>query len=248
MIEIKDVHKTFVTKDGSHEVLKGISLSIADGDIYGIIGPSGAGKSTLVRCLNRLELPTSGQVLVDGEDITTYNKAQERQLRQKIGMIFQNFDLFAQRTVLDNVSFPLAVRHDSRPSRDARARELLEMVGLADKERHYPSQLSGGQQQRVAIARALANNPKILLCDEATSALDTISTITLLKLLKRVNREMGVTLVLITHSMNVVQAICNNVAVIQDGEIVELGTVPEVFANPQQEITRQLLGKVNYDE
>jgi D-methionine transport system ATP-binding protein len=248
MIELEHVSKTFVTKSGTHKALDDVSLSVADGDIYGIIGPSGAGKSTLVRCINLLEHPTSGSVIIDGTDVTGYGDKQARELRRHVGMIFQNFDLYAQRTVLQNVTFPLELQHVKRADRLARAHELLEMVGLSDKERNYPSQLSGGQQQRVAIARALANRPKVLLCDEATSALDTISTISVLKLLKRVNRELGITLVVITHAMNVVEAICNKVSVIEDGAIVEQGAVADVFSNPQQEITKQLLGKVNWDE
>lgn len=248
MIKISHLNKTFITKAGRHDALTDVSLNVANGDVYGIIGPSGAGKSTLVRCINLLERPTSGTISVYGEDVTGYRKAQVRKLRRSIGMIFQNFDLYEQRTVLDNVAFPLALQHVSHDKRVERARELLKLVGLSEKERNYPSQLSGGQKQRVAIARALANRPKILLCDEATSALDTISTISVLKLLRHVNRELGVTLVVITHSMNVAQAICNKVSVIDGGRIVEQGETQEVFANPRQEITRQLLGQVNWDD
>ncbi len=248
MIEVKSLSKTFTTKSGTHEVLSGIDLHVADGQIYGIIGPSGAGKSTLVRCINLLERPTSGSVVIDGVDVTGFSDKQVRELRSGIGMIFQDFNLFAQRTVLENVMFPLEIAHDPRVAREQRAHALLDLVGLADKAGSYPAQLSGGQQQRVAIARALANKPSILLCDEATSALDTISTLSTLKLLKRINRELGVTLVVITHSMSVIEAICENVSVVADGHVIEHGTVRDIFAHPQNEITRQLLGKVSWDD
>jgi D-methionine transport system ATP-binding protein len=248
MIEVKGLSKTFTTETGTHEVLGNIDLRVTDGQVYGIIGPSGAGKSTLVRCINLLERPTSGRVIIDGVDVTHFSDEQVRRLRLGIGMIFQDFNLFAQRTVLENVTFPLEIVHVPKVAREQRAHELLDLVGLADKAGSYPAQLSGGQQQRVAIARALVNKPSIILCDEATSALDTISTLSTLKLLRRINRELGVTLVVITHSMSVIEAICENVSVVADGHIIEEGTVQEIFAHPKNEITRQLLGKVSWDD
>ena len=249
MIEIQHLSKTF--KEGTpaaHTVLRDVNLTINDGDVFGIIGASGAGKSTLVRCINLLERPTSGHVLIDGQDVTAYRGKQLLELRASIGMIFQNFSLFQQRTVLQNVLFPLELHRGGRgekAAREARARELLELVGLADKENHYPVQLSGGQQQRVAIARALVNDPKIMLCDEATSALDTRTTVSILALLRKINREMGVTMVMITHSLAVAQKACNRIAVIEDGVIGEEGPTAEVFANPQSPVTRELLAYDN---
>ena len=242
MIEIRDLTKTYETREGSHHALRGVSLSIADGDVFGIIGQSGAGKSTLVRCINMLERPTSGRVLVDGRDVTALGDRELRELRAGIGMIFQNFSLFRQRTVLQNVAFPLELRHEKKSVREARARELLDLVGLADKGGRYPCELSGGQQQRVAIARALATDPKIMLCDEATSALDTRTTVAILDLLKSINESMGVTMVLITHSLAVAQKICNRVAVIDEGTIAECGPTAQVFAHPASPVTRELLG------
>jgi len=242
VIELRGLAKTYSTKDGSHEALRDINLTIEDQDIYGIIGVSGAGKSTLVRCINLLERPTAGQVVIDGQDVTGYQGRQLFELRSRIGMVFQDFSLFAQRNVLQNVLFPLELRHDNRAAAVQRARELLELVGLADKAKSYPAQLSGGQQQRVAIARALANRPSYLLCDEATSALDSLTTRGVLGLLKDINASLGVTIVIITHAMSVVQAACNKVAVIDGSRIVEQGGVAEVFAAPQAAITRQLLG------
>ncbi|MDR2108316.1 MAG: ATP-binding cassette domain-containing protein [Coriobacteriales bacterium] len=243
MIELKSLSKTYSSKNGSsYEALKDIDLRVDDGDIYGIIGVSGAGKSTLVRCMNLLERPTAGQVLIDGEDITHYQGRHLFELRSRIGMIFQDFNLFTQRTVLKNVLFPLEIRHDGHSSALSRARELLELVGLSDMEDRYPSQLSGGQQQRVSIARALANRPSYLLCDELTSALDSLTTASILALLAEINRTLGVTIVIITHAMSVVQAVCNKVAVIDGSRIVEAGRVTEVFSSPQARITLQLLG------
>lgn len=247
MIELRNLSKTYKGKNGSHEALRSINLTIADGDIYGIIGLSGAGKSTLVRCINLLERPTSGQLLIDGVDVTNYTGRQLLDLRRSIGMIFQDFSLFAQRTVLQNVLFPLEIRHDDKASALKRAQELLELVGLADKAKSYPAQLSGGQQQRVSIARALANSPRIMLCDEATSALDSLTTDSILSLLKDINRQMGVTIVIITHAMSVVEAACNKVAVIDGSQIVEKGEVKAVFTSPTAPITRQLLKLVNVD-
>lgn len=244
MIEIKHLYKTYNEGDSErrHEALKDINLTINDGDIFGIIGESGAGKSTLVRCINLLERPTSGQVIIDGQDVTHYSGKQLLDLRKGIGMIFQNFSLFAQRTVLGNVTFPLELQRGDRDAARKRGRDLLELVGLGDRADNYPSQLSGGQQQRVAIARALANRPSIMLCDEATSALDTMTTKQILDLLEAVNRDLGVTLVVITHSMAVARTICNRIAVIDNGCIVEAGDTAEVFANPQSHMARALLG------
>ena len=242
MIELRDIGKVYNASDGDHRALDGINLRIEDGDIFGIIGESGAGKSTLVRLLNLLERPTEGRVVIDGVDITDFEGKRLRELRANIGMIFQNFSLFQQRTVLQNVMFPLEVRRESKASSAERARELLRIVGLEDKATRYPSELSGGQQQRVAIARALANQPRYMLCDEATSALDSRTTITVLDLLAQINRDLGVTMVVITHSLAVARRICNRVAVIDAGHIVEEGATAEVFSNPQSPVTRELLG------
>lgn len=237
-----------VDSDGLVHALSDINIDIADGDVFGIIGMSGAGKSTLVRTINLLERPTSGTIEVDGRDVTALSGEELRAYRRRVAMIFQNFGLLAQKTVLDNVCFPfLAASGKVTAENRARALELLDRVGLAEKAQSYPSQLSGGQKQRVAIARALACEPEVILCDEATSALDPKSTNTILKLLRDINRETGVTLVVITHSMDVVEKICNNVAVLEHGRVVERGSVAKVFADPQAEATRVLLGKVDWD-
>lgn len=237
-----------VESDGLVHALSDINIDIADGDVFGIIGMSGAGKSTLVRTINLLERPTSGTIEVDGRDVTALSGEELRAYRRRVAMIFQNFGLLAQKTVLDNVCFPfLAASGKVTAENRARALELLDRVGLAEKAQSYPSQLSGGQKQRVAIARALACGPEVILCDEATSALDPKSTNTILKLLRDINRETGVTLVVITHSMDVVEKICNNVAVLEHGRVVEQGSVAKVFADPQAEATRVLLGKVDWD-
>lgn len=237
-----------VDSDGLVHALSDINIDIADGDVFGIIGMSGAGKSTLVRTINLLERPTSGTIEVDGRDVTALFGEELRAYRRRVAMIFQNFGLLAQKTVLDNVCFPfLAASGKVTAENRARALELLDRVGLAEKAQSYPSQLSGGQKQRVAIARALACEPEVILCDEATSALDPKSTNTILKLLRDINRETGVTLVVITHSMDVVEKICNNVAVLEHGRVVEQGSVAKVFAEPQAEATRVLLGKVDWD-
>lgn len=237
-----------VDSDGLVHALSDINIDIADGDVFGIIGMSGAGKSTLVRTINLLERPTSGTIEVDGRDVTALSGEELRAYRRRVAMIFQNFGLLAQKTVLDNVCFPFLAASGKVTSEDrARALELLDRVGLAEKAQSYPSQLSGGQKQRVAIARALACEPEVILCDEATSALDPKSTNTILKLLRDINRETGVTLVVITHSMDVVEKICNNVAVLEHGRVVEQGSVAKVFADPQAEATRVLLGKVDWD-
>ena len=251
MIQIKDVPKTFVGKDNTVEALKGINLDIHKGEIYGIIGMSGAGKSTLVRCLNFLERPTSGTVLVEGKDLSTLKDNELRKMRTQIAMIFQHFNLLMQRTVLDNVCFPMEITKTSRKDAVKRARELLEIVGLSQKELSYPAQLSGGQKQRVAIARALATNPKILLCDEATSALDPTTTKAILALLKEINEKYGITIVIITHEMAVVQEICSHVAIIDEGSLAETGTVEEVFSRPKSKAAKKLVFRgeeKHYDE
>ena len=245
MIELTNISKVFSTSSGSFTALDDVSLTIGSGEVFGIIGESGAGKSTLVRCINLLERPTSGTVSIDGRDVTRLTGRDLRELRADVGIIFQGFSLFQQRTVLDNVIFPstLASAGDrvSRAEAAERARHLLKLVGLEGKEGSYPSQLSGGQQQRVAIARALMTSPKTLLCDEATSALDTLTTSSVLDLLARINRELGVTIVLITHSLAVARRICGRIAVMEHGHVEEQGTVAEVFGNPKAEVTRALL-------
>ena len=244
MIQIEHLNKTYVSRQGeTHTALTDINLTIEDGSVFGIIGQSGAGKSTLVRCLNLLERPTSGSIIINGRDITSLSEKELHEFRSSVSMIFQNFSLLQQRTVLRNVMFPLELRHADKKEAEKRARELLELVGLADKCNKYPSQLSGGQQQRVAIARALVNNPSIMLCDEATSALDSMTTHSILKLLKDINEEMGVTIVLITHSLAVAELICDNVVVIDEGKIVEEGKTEDIFANPQSDVARKLLEK-----
>lgn len=241
MIRIQNVTKTFIGKGNQVEALKGISLDIQKGDIYGIIGMSGAGKSTLVRCLNFLERPTAGTVLIEGRDLSVLRERELREVRTEIAMIFQHFNLLMQRNVLDNICFPMEIVGKKRAEAVKRARELLKIVGLEEKETSYPSQLSGGQKQRVAIARALANNPKILLCDEATSALDPATTKAILALLQQINKEFGITIVIITHEMSVVQEICSHVAIISSGELAEHGTVEEVFRRPRSRAARELV-------
>ncbi len=241
VIQIQDVTKTFVGKDNRVEALKGINLEIHKGEIYGIIGMSGAGKSTLVRCLNFLERPTSGTVLIEGKDLSAMSDGELRSTRPQIAMIFQHFNLLMQRTVIDNICFPLEITKVSRKDALARARELLEIVGLSEKELAYPAQLSGGQKQRVAIARALATNPKILLCDEATSALDPKTTRAILALLKEINEKYGITIVIITHEMAVVQEICSHVAIIDEGVLAETGSVTEVFQRPKSKAAKKLV-------
>ncbi len=241
MIQIQNVVKTFIGQDNNVEALKGISLNIHKGDIYGIIGMSGAGKSTLVRCLNFLEKPTSGTVIIEDKDLSLLSDKELREVRTDIAMIFQHFNLLMQRNVLDNVCFPMEIVGIKKKEARARAKELLEIVGLTDKEKAYPAQLSGGQKQRVAIARALANNPKILLCDEATSALDPATTKSILNLIRDINLKYGITVVIITHEMTVVQEVCSHVAIIDAGELAEHGTVETVFSKPQSQIAKQLI-------
>ncbi|MFT3982550.1 MAG: ATP-binding cassette domain-containing protein [Lachnospiraceae bacterium] len=246
IIEIKALEKTFVGKENVVEALKGIDLSIKQRDIYGIIGMSGAGKSTLVRCLNFLERPTKGTVIIEGEDLSALSDAGLRALRQQVSMIFQHFNLLMQRNVVDNVCFPLEIAGMKKSEARKRAMELLDIVGLTEKAKAYPTQLSGGQKQRVAIARALANNPKILLCDEATSALDPQTTKAILGLLQKINKEFGITIVIITHEMRVVEEICSHVAIIDGGELAEHGTVEEVFARPKSKAAKKLVYQSEY--
>lgn len=241
MYRLLNVSKTFTDKDNTVKAVNDVSLTIEKGSIHGIIGFSGAGKSTLVRCLNLLEVPDSGKVIFNGKDLTTLKGKELRKSRQKIGMIFQSFNLLAQRTVLGNICYPLEIAGVSKKEAAVKAKKLLEMVGIADKAKSYPSKLSGGQKQRVAIARALATDPDVLLCDEATSALDPITTTSILELLKSINKELGVTIVVITHEMKVVKQICDTVSVMSDGNIVEQGKVKDIFMNPHSDITKKLV-------
>ena len=241
MIELRNLSKSFVTADGPVEALKHVNLTVNDGDIYGIIGMSGAGKSTLVRCINMLEKPTEGNVLLDGRDLGSLGKKQMQAVRREVTMIFQSFNLLMQSTCLQNVMFPLKLMRAPKAEAEARARQLLETVGLPDKANVYPAQLSGGQQQRVAIARALATNPRVLLCDEATSALDPRTTHSILELIRQINRDTGITVIVITHQMSVVQEICNRVAILENGAVVEEGDVSQVFSRPKAAATRQLV-------
>ena len=241
MIELRNLSKSFVTADGPVDALQNVNLTINNGDIYGIIGMSGAGKSTLVRCINMLERPTEGSVLMDGRDLGALSKAELRKVRQRVTMIFQGFNLLMQRTCVQNVMLPLKLAGVPVEEAHKRALELLEIVGLPDKANSYPAQLSGGQQQRVAIARALSTNPDVLLCDEATSALDPKTTHAILELIRDINRKMGITVIVITHQMSVVQEICSRVAILEHGAVVEEGEVAQVFANPQAEATKNLV-------
>ena len=241
MIEIKHVSKTFQMKDGAVEALQDINLTIPDGMIYGIIGMSGAGKSTLVRCINLLERPTSGSVVIDGTAMETLSPAQLRARRREITMIFQQFNLLMQRNCLKNVCFPMELAGVKKADAEKRARELLQTVGLPDKAEAYPAQLSGGQKQRIAIARALATDPKVLLCDEATSALDPNTTHAILQLIQKINRELGITVVVITHQMSVVEEICNRVAILDEGTVVEEGDVQAIFSHPTSAAAKRLV-------
>lgn len=240
-ITLNAICKRYIAKNGTVEALQNVSLSIPKNEIFGVIGLSGAGKSTLVRCINLLERPDAGEIIIDGENLLQLSKEELRLRRQKIGMIFQHFNLLEQQTVLSNVCFPLEIRGIPRRERQEKALELLEKVGLAEKAQCYPSQLSGGQKQRVAIARVLANDPDILLCDEATSALDPETTKTILELLKKIHDTMGITVIVITHEMKVIQEICSSVAVLENGEVQEVGTVSELFTNPKSRAARRLL-------
>lgn len=240
-IVIENLYKSFDTKDGTVEALKNVNLSIESGDIYGIIGMSGAGKSTLVRCINFLEVPTKGRVLINGKSLGDYTSRELRKQREDIGMIFQHFNLLMQKNVLENVCFPLYIQGKSKKDARKRAKELLDIVGLGDRTGAFPAQLSGGQKQRVAIARALASDPKILLCDEATSALDPQTTSSILALLKDINQRFNITIVIITHQMSVVREICSHVAIVKGGEVAEQGTVEDIFTHPKTAVARELL-------
>lgn len=241
MIELRNINKTFYKKNSAVRALSDISLHIPEGKIFGVIGASGAGKSTLIRCVNLLEQPTSGEVIVDGENLTNLLPAQLTQARRNIGMIFQHFNLLSSRTVFENVAFTLELSNTPKEEIKKRVTELLSLVGLDDKLNEYPANLSGGQKQRVAIARTLASNPKVLLCDEATSALDPATTQSILALLKDINQRFNMTILLITHEMNVVKSICDEVAVISEGRLIEQGTVGEIFAHPKTDLTRQFI-------
>lgn len=247
MIRFEHVSKTFQTKNGPFDALKDVSFEIEKGDIYGVIGYSGAGKSTLIRMVNALETPTSGNVWVEKKDIGTLTQKELRNLRKGIGMIFQQFNLLESKTIYDNVAIALKLNGVSKKDIEKRVTELLDFVELSDKKYSYPGQLSGGQKQRVGIARALANNPSILLCDEATSALDPKTTDSILELLKKINEMLHITIVIITHEMNVIQKICNKVAVMDYGQVVETGSVIQVFSDPQSDIARRFVGNLIRD-
>ena len=244
MIEFKNIKKHFLTKKNSVHALNDVSFQIDDGEIFGIVGFSGAGKSTLVRMINGLEKPSSGQVLVDGNDPGKLNKKELRAMRKKIGMVFQQFNLLNSKTVYENVAMPLILNKEDKQVIDKRVKEMLAFVELSDKLQSYPDQLSGGQKQRVGIARALAMNPKILLCDEATSALDPKTTDSILDLLKKINDDLGITIVIITHEMHVIEKICDHVAVMEKGSVIETGKVQDVFSAPQQAITKDFINMV----
>ena len=248
MIELRNLSKRFETAEGPVEALNHINLTIQNGDVYGIIGMSGAGKSTLVRCINMLEKPTEGSVLLDGQDMGALSERELRGMRRKITMIFQGFNLLMQRTCLKNVMLPLKLSGVDRKEAEKKARELLELVGLPDKANAYPAQLSGGQQQRVAIARSLATEPDVLLCDEATSALDPKTTHAILELIRDINKKLGITVIVITHQMSVVEEICNRVAILENGVVVEEGEVAQVFSNPRANATRNLIYPEMADE
>jgi D-methionine transport system ATP-binding protein len=248
LIHLSEIQKHYPGPSGAIHALKGVDLEIQPGEIFGVIGKSGAGKSTLIRCINMLERPTSGTVIVNGQDLTALPENELREARKKIGMIFQHFNLLSSRTVFENVAFPLELAGKSKADIKREVSPFLELVGLADKKDQYPSQLSGGQKQRVGIARALASRPKVLLCDEATSALDPQTTKSILELLKDINKRFGLTIVLITHEMQVIKEICDRVAVIEDGQIIEQGSVLDIFTKPQLPTTRDFISSiVNHD-
>ncbi|MEK4669237.1 methionine ABC transporter ATP-binding protein [Niallia sp. FSL R7-0271] len=244
MIELKNVYKTFIQKDNEVQALKNINLKVETGDIFGVIGFSGAGKSTLIRLVNLLEQPTKGEVIVGGQSLLDLNSKQLRTAKKQIGMVFQHFNLLESKSVFDNIAIPLILQKRKKGEIRKRVMELLEFVGLADKEKAYPNELSGGQKQRVGIARALATNPSVLLCDEATSALDPQTTRSILRLLKRINEEYNITVMIITHEMAVIQEICNKVAVMEQGEIIEQGTVLDVFSNPAHHTTKSFVSTI----
>ncbi|MCK3655866.1 DL-methionine transporter ATP-binding subunit [Pasteurellaceae bacterium Macca] len=241
MIQLKQISKQFDVKGKRITALDNVSLDVPKGTIYGVIGSSGAGKSTLIRCVNLLERPTMGQVIVNGKDLTALSESELILARRQIAMIFQHFNLLASRTVFENVALPLELSHSNRAEIEKKVSELLELVGLADKRDAYPANLSGGQKQRVAIARALASDPQVLLCDEATSALDPATTQSILQLLKEINKRLGLTILLITHEMDVVKRICDRVAVIDKGQLVETGSVSEIFSNPKTELAQRFI-------
>lgn len=241
MIELRNLSKSFRTADGPVDALRQVNLTINNGDIYGIIGMSGAGKSTLVRCINMLERPTEGDVLLDGVNVGALSRKELREMRRHVTMIFQGFNLLMQRTCLKNIMLPLLLSGTPASEARTRALELLETVGLPDKANAYPAQLSGGQQQRIAIARALSTRPDVLLCDEATSALDPKTTHSILSLLREINQKMGITIIVITHQMSVVQEVCNRVAILENGSVVEEGEVSAIFSHPQAQVTRNLI-------
>ncbi|RKJ52323.1 methionine ABC transporter ATP-binding protein [Butyricicoccus sp. 1XD8-22] len=245
MIELKNISKIYKTNNGEIAAVKDVNLTIEKGEIFGVIGYSGAGKSSLIRLLNGLEKPSTGSVSVNGQEISSISGKQLRNARQKISMIFQHFNLLWSRTVEENIAFPLEIAGVPKQNRDTRVKELIELVGLKGREKSYPSQLSGGQKQRVGIARALANNPEVLLCDEATSALDPETTDQILELLLDINKQFGLTIVLITHEMHVIRKICHRVAVMEAGQVVEEGKVLQVFQNPQAPITKNFIIQVS---
>ncbi|NLS44289.1 MAG: methionine ABC transporter ATP-binding protein [Firmicutes bacterium] len=245
MVRLESISKVFRTGSSQIVALKNVTLHVAPGGIFGVIGLSGAGKSTLIRCINMLEIPDGGKVYVDGHEITALKNRELREARKKIGMIFQHFNLLSSRTVLENVVFPLEIAKVERHEREKRGRKLLELVGLEDKENAYPAQLSGGQKQRVGVARALANDPKVLLCDEPTSSLDPQTTRSILGLLDTINKNLGLTIILITHEMDAIRQICDEVAVIADGEIAELGRVIDIFTCPVHETTKGMVRGLN---
>ena len=247
MIVLENLRKTYASAERVSHALAGVSLRIERGEIFGIIGRSGAGKSTLIRMLNLLERPTEGRVFIDDQEITALSEVELRRFRQAVGMVFQHFNLLSSRTVLDNVCFPLRLAGLNREQQRERAREVLALVGLSDHADKYPRQLSGGQQQRVGIARALANRPQLLLCDEATSALDPETTQSILRLLRDINRQLGLTIVLITHGMDVIRSVCDRVAVMDAGQVVEEGDVLDVFLHPRHEVTQSLLSESGID-
>lgn len=248
MIELQHIDKVYHTASGDLHALKDINLTINEGEIFGIIGLSGAGKSTLVRCINMLEKPTSGKVMVDGQEMTALGEEQLRKARQNIGMIFQHFNLLSSRTVFGNIAFPLEIQGMDKTAIQKKVEPLLDLVGLKDRADHYPSQLSGGQKQRVGIARALASDPKVLLCDEATSALDPQTTESILNLLRDINKRLHITIVMITHQMNVVKEICDQVAVIENGEIIEQGSMVDIFTNPQKATTKEFVASIQHND
>lgn len=241
IIQLRHMGKEFKTANGPVVALDDINLDINRGEIFGIIGLSGAGKSTLVRCINMLEIPTSGEVIFEGENLAALSEAKQRKARQSMGMIFQQFNLLSQRNVLKNVCFPMEIAGTPKNEAKQRAKELLKLVGLEDRSKAYPAQLSGGQKQRVAIARAIATNPKVLLCDEATSALDPNTTKSILDLIKQINKDLGITVIVITHEMAVIEAICDKVAIIDHSQIAEVGRVSDIFSEPKSKIGRQLI-------